>query len=233
LQSYWEGPVRELCETKTTGKRKSPRGTATNDLVFSAYAGNNHFVFSRILDLYVTSGAAVADITYGNGAFWKDVDLQKYTCAFSDIKSNVDCRALPYKPDSYDCVVFDPPYMHVSGGSAHVNHQNYEQYYQNNINHGTMKKYHEAVLDLYFRTAREAFRVLKRNGIFIVKCQDEVCSNRQRLTHVEIINELTVHNYVCEDLFVVMRTNKPGMSRVIKQRHARKNHSYFLVFRKR
>jgi hypothetical protein len=34
-------------------------------------------------------------------------------------------------------------------------------------------------------------------------------------------------------LFVVMRTNKPGMSRVIKQRHARKNHSYFLVFRKR
>jgi hypothetical protein len=33
-------------------------------------------------------------------------------------------------------------------------------------------------------------------------------------------------------LFVVMRTNKPGISRVIKQRHARKNHSYFLVFRK-
>jgi hypothetical protein len=31
---------------------------------------------------------------------------------------------------------------------------------------------------------------------------------------------------------VVMRTNKPGMSRVIKQRHARKNHSYFLVFLK-
>ena len=224
--------MRELCETKTTGKRKPPRGIATNDLVFSACQGNNSYVFSRILDLYIPPGAAIADITYGNGAFWKNIDIKKYHCAFSDIKSNVDCRALPYKSDSWDCVVFDPPYMHVSGGSAHVNHQNYDQYYQNNKIPENTKKYHEAVLDLYFRTAGEVFRVLKRKGIFIVKCQDEVCSNRQRLTHVELINELTVHNYICEDLFVVMRTNKPGMSRVIKQRHARKNHSYFLVFRK-
>jgi hypothetical protein len=103
--------------------------------------------------------------------------------------------------------------MHVSGGSAHASHQSYERYYQNNENHENTKKYHEAVLDLYFRTAQEAFRVLKRNGIFIVKYQDEVCSNWQRLTHVEIINELTVHNYICEDLFVVMRANKPDYMR--------------------
>ena len=225
--------MRELCETKTTGKRKSPGRIATNDLVFSAYQGNNRYIFSRILDLYIPPGAAIADITYGNGAFWKDIDVQKYKCSFSDIQSNVDCRALPYKSDSYDCVVFDPPYMHISGRTTHINHQNYERYYRNNDNSENTKKYHEAVLDFYFKTAGEVFRVLKRKGIFIVKCQDEVCSNRQRLTHVEIINELTVHNYICEDLFVVMRTNKPGMSRVIKQRHARKNHSYFLVFRKR
>jgi hypothetical protein len=81
-------------------------------------------------------------------------------------------------------------------------------------------------------TAQEAYRVLKKKGVFIVKCQDEVCANRQRLTHVEIINELISRHYICEDLFVAIRTNKPGMSRVIKQRHARKNHSYFLVFRK-
>jgi hypothetical protein len=76
--------------------------------------------------------------------------------------------ALPYKPDSYECVVFDPPYMHVSGGSAHVNHQGYERYYRNNETLETTKKYHEAILDLYFRTAGEVFRILKRGGIFIV-----------------------------------------------------------------
>ncbi len=35
-----------------------------------------------------------------------------------------------------------------------------------------------------------------------------------------------------EDLFVVVRKNKPGVSRILRQVHARKNHSYFLVFRK-
>ena len=88
------------------------------------------------------------------------------------------------------------------------------------------------MLDLYFKSAHEAYRVLRGEGIYIVKCQDEVCANQQRLTHVEIINELSEIGFVVEDLFVVVRRNKPGVSRILKQLHARKNHSYFLVFRK-
>ncbi len=44
-------------------------------------------------------------------------------------------------------------------------------------------------LDLYFKAGREAHRILVKNGVLIVKCQDEVSANTQRLTHVEIINE--------------------------------------------
>lgn len=150
----------------------------------------------------------------------------------SDIKLGVDCWALPYDADSFDCVVFDPPYMHTPGGTAHQNHQNFELYYYNNGTSNSEKKYHEAVLDLYFLGSAEAHRVLRPNGVFIVKCQDEVCANKQRLTHVELINELTNMGVVIEDLFVVLRRNKPGVSRMLKQVHARKNHSYFLVFRK-
>jgi tRNA G10 N-methylase Trm11 len=223
----------KLCETGITGKRASPRGISTNDLIFSAYTGDNSHTLSQIIKLYIPAGSSIADITYGNGAFWKQIDIQKYHCLFSDIKTGTDCRALPYANESFDCIVFDPPYMHVSGRSAHRDHQNYEPYYRNNESREIIKKYHEAVLDLYFKTAIEAFRVLKKNGILIIKCQDEVCANKQRLTHVEIINELTCLNYICEDLFVVMRANKPGVSRMIQQRHARKNHSYFLVFRKK
>ena len=83
-----------------------------------------------------------------------------------------------------------------------------------------------------FEAADEAYRVSREEGIYIVKCIDQVCANRQRLTHVEIINELAKKGFVVEDLFVVMRLNRPGVSRVVKQVHARKNHSYFLVFRK-
>lgn len=215
-------------------KRKSPDGRATNDLVFSAHMGSNDGVFPLVLSLYVAPGSTVADVTHGKGVFWRNVPAGMFRLLPSDLATGTDCRELPYDGGTIDCVVFDPPYMHTPGGTAHVNHQNYEGYYQNNNaarNGG--KKYHEAVLDLYFTAAREAWRVLRESGVYIVKCQDEVCANIQRFTHVELINELSTYGFVAEDMFVVVRTGKPGVSRMLRQAHARKNHSYFLVFLKR
>ena len=213
------------------GKRRSPAGIATNDLTFSAYVGTNDEVFPHVLSLYVRPGSTVADVTYGKGVFWRRVPTGVYQLKPTDIASGVDCRQLPYEDSSIDCVVFDPPYMHTPGGTAHVNHQNYEHYYRNNVSESN-SKYHEAVLDLYFAAAREAMRVLKHGGVYIVKCQDEVCANRQRLTHIEISNKLSSYGFVAEDLFVVVRNGRPGVSRILRQAHARKNHSYFMVFLK-
>jgi hypothetical protein len=214
-------------------KRKSPAGISTNNLIFTAHQGTNEGLFRDVVSLYVAAKSTVADVTFGKGVFWKEIPKDTYKLLPTDLKDGVDCRSLPYKDEEIDCVVFDPPYMHTPGGTAHVNHQNYESYYRNNVSRdGSGKKYHEAVLDLYFQSAHEAHRVLRDEGIYIVKCGDEVCANQQRLTHVEIINELTQNGFVVEDLFVLLRNNRPGVSRVIRQVHARKNHSYFLVFRK-
>jgi len=215
---------------KKTGR--VARGVATNELVFSAHIGTNDEVFPQVVRLYVPPRAKVADVTYGKGIFWKGIDVKQFEFHPTDLNQGVDSRALPYQAAFLDVVVFDPPYMHTPGGTAHNGHQNFEQYYQNNCASEGGKKYHEAVLDLYFKSAREAYRVLKGEGIYIVKCMDEVCANQQRLTHVEIINELAEIGFLVEDLFIVVRRNKPGVSRILKQLHARKNHSYFLVFRK-
>ncbi|HKM80689.1 MAG TPA: DNA methyltransferase [Candidatus Acidoferrum sp.] len=224
----------EHCPKKK--KRKAPQGVATNKLVFSAYQGSNDGLFPHVLSLYVAPGSTVADVTYGNGVFWRKIPKGTYRLKASDIRHGVDATKLPYRDGSLDCVVFDPPYMHTPGGSAHKNHQNYEEYYRNNVvqaaEERTPKKYHEAVLDLYFKAAKEAHRVLRDQGVYIVKCGDEVCANQQRLTHVEIINELSVKGFVTEDLFILLRNNLPGVSRVLRQSHAKKNHSYFIVFRK-
>ncbi len=226
-------PTSRETEVTSRRRRKSPDGAPTNDLVFTAQQATNDVVFPQVLGLYVARGSLVADVTHGRGVFWKRVEPGAYRLLATDLKEGIDCRALPYGDGSIDCVVFDPPYMHTPGGTAHVNHQRFEGYYGNNgSGNGTGKKYHEAVLDLYFAAAREAYRVLRPEGTYIVKCQDEVCANRQRLTHVELINELALYGFVAEDLFVVLRVNKPGVSRVIRQAHARKNHSYFVVFRR-
>lgn len=217
--------------TPDAAKRKVANGRPTNDVIRTAFDTTNDKAFPAILGLYVADGSVVADVTYGRGVFWRKVPPDKYKLLATDITEGVDCRQLPYKDREIDCVVFDPPYMHSPGGSTHGSQPAFEQHYRNNRSGGqTQSKYHQAVLDLYVEGGREAWRVLRERGVLIVKCQDEVCSNRQRFTHVEIMQHYTEIGFIAEDLFVIMRRNRPGMSRVIKQVHARKNHSYFLVF---
>jgi tRNA G10 N-methylase Trm11 len=217
-------------------KKRTAGGIATSDVIVSAYQAGNADVFPRILTLHVPVGSVIADVTWGKGVFWQKVNRSKYTVHATDLQSGVDCRDLPYNAASLDCVVLDPPYMeglfrkdtgHLAGAGTH---RAFREHYSNGEATDGGPKWHEAVLDLYFKAGREASRVLRDNGVLIVKCQDEVSANRQRLSHVEIINEYESIGFYTKDLFVVMRTNQPGVSRLKKQVHARKNHSYFIVF---
>jgi hypothetical protein len=217
-------------------KRKSPAGRATTELVLSAYSGDNSEVFPHVLRLHVPAGSKVADVTYGKGVFWRDIPPAEYKLLPSDLKSGVDCRHLPYGDEELDCVVLDPPYMEGlfrsdNSFAGNGTHSSFRDHYSNGDRPSALSnKWHDAVLELYVRAAIEAKRVLKRNGVLIVKCQDEVSAGIQRMSHVEIILNLMRLGFYAKDIFVMMRRNKPGVTRIIKQLHARKNHSYFLVF---
>ena len=211
-------------------------GVPTSNLVLSAYVGTNADVFPYVLSLHVPDGSLVADVTYGKGVFWKKVDKNRYVLKASDISVGVDCRNLPYEPGSMDCVVLDPPYMEGFFRKASAQkagsgtYSAFREHYSNGGEESDGPKWHAAVVDLYAGAGREAHRVLRDNGVLIVKCQDEVSANRQNLTHVQIVNEYEGIGFYTKDLFVVVRPNRPGVSRLKKQVHARKNHSYFLVF---
>ncbi len=216
-------------------KRKQG-GKASTDVIASAFVGGNADVFPGILALHVPEGSKIADVTYGKGVFWRNVDTSKYELIASDIATGVDCRALPYADGTFDAVVLDPPYMegllrsqlqHKAGHGAYAAFRNY---YSNGTEESAGPKWHGAVTDLYYRAGAEALRVLRENGVAIVKCQDEVSANRQWLTHVEIIQHYESLGFYTKDLFVVVRPNRVGVSRIKRQVHARKNHSYFLVF---
>ena len=76
-------------------KRKSPDGVATNKLVLSACQGTNDDLFPEVLSLYVAPGSKVADVTYGNGVFWRNVPKGLYRLKASDLKHGVDATKLP------------------------------------------------------------------------------------------------------------------------------------------
>ncbi len=217
-------------------KKRVQGGIATSQVLQSAHIGTNADLFPKILELHVPEGATVADVTYGLGVFWRNVPKGKYVLKASDLKTGTDFRKLPYANDSIDCVVLDPPYMegllrrskeHLSGVGTY---RSFRNAYSNGNGSDSEPKWHAAVLDLYFKAGREAHRILRANGIFIVKCQDEVSAGKQNLTHVEIINDYAKLGFFAKDLFVLVRPNNASVSRILKQVHARKNHSYFLVF---
>ena len=221
----------------TTKRRKSPAGSNTSDLICSAHVGLNDELFPNVLALHVPIGSLVADVTFGKGIFWKRVRDNAYRVLATDIKTGTDCRDLPYGDETIDCVVLDPPYMEglfrnqqesLAGKGTYAAFR--ETYSNGKAETARTPKYHAAVLALYFQAGREAHRVLREDGVFIVKCQDEVSANIQNLTHVQLINEYASQGFYAKDLFVLVRSNKPAVSRILRQRHARKNHSYFLVF---
>lgn len=244
MQFIQRAILKSSSEANYSNKRKQG-GQTTSNLVMSAYLAGNAEVFPKILELHVPEGSTVADVTWGKGVFWRNVPDGKYKLLATDISTGVDCRQLPYEDRVIDCVVLDPPYMEgfyrkkESQKAGSGTHSAFSNAYShgNEVNGDTKnvgtKKWHAAVTDMYFKAGTEAYRVLRKDGILIVKCQDEVSAGKQWLTHVEIINEYENIGYYTKDLFIVIRANKPSISRLKKQIHARKNHSYFLVFLKK
>lgn len=218
--------------------RRTQSGIATADVVQSAHQGGNAELFPQILALHVPAGATVADVTYGSGVFWKQVPKDRYRLLATDLADGVDCRALPYGDASLDALVLDPPYLEgllrakpeTRGGQG--SHGAFRAFYSNGDEAAPARRWHQAVLDLYLAAGAEARRVLRDHGLFLVKCQDEVSANRQELTHVQLLTGYAELGFYARDLFVLVRPNRAGVARLLRQVHARKNHSYFLVLQK-
>ena len=91
--------------------KRIQRGITTSDLVRSAYINGNAEIFPKILELHVPKESLIADVTWENGVFWRNVREDDYRLLASDIATGTDCRNLPYTNESIDCVVLDPLYM--------------------------------------------------------------------------------------------------------------------------
>lgn len=187
--------------------------------ILTGHTGTNADLINIVADFYIPDGAIVADVTYGKGAFWSKTDTSRFILKGTDITTGIDFSALLYGDGRIDVVVLDPPYMH---GGKTVKESINKCYHNENTSHAS-------VIRLYAKGIIEAARVLKKRGLLMVKCQDEIESGKQRLSSDEIKSLAVMLGFSVKDIFVLVQNTVPAM-REKYQKTARKNHSYLIIF---
>ena len=125
-------------------------------------------------------------------------------------------------------MMFDPPFLATTGKSLKADNDS------NKINkrfgvYPSEKELHQFYID----SMKEAYRVLKDDGVLIFKCQDKVSSGKQYISHVFIMDEAVKIGFYPKDLFILLAKNRLVADWQLKnQKNARKFHSYFWVFQK-
>jgi len=180
-------------------------------------------LLKNIVSLYCPQGIE-CDPTYGRGVFYKSISKPRL-CYDIDPKvegiQQADCRHLPIEDSSIKSIMFDPPF--IAGGRI-------------DGKDGVMKARYgmyptvPALWSMYRDSMVEFARVLEYHGILIVKCQDTVAGRMQCLSHVEIVNLGLSVGLFPEDLFILVANHRLIRDGQKMQIHARKYHSYFIVF---
>ena len=199
--------------------------------IVTARMGDNAPLFADIISLYVPEGALVLDMTYGNGNFWKGNGLpDHYRRVSMDYEKAADVCANfespPFRAGIFGAVVFDPPYANNGGEHTGEMAEGIQKSY--NLKPGLSWK---DIQRLYAIGMFEAERLLAGSGILIVKCQDLVEGSKQRRMEHHVSWLADCLHLEDEDTFVLVNPHPPVM-RHPYQHHARKNHSYFRVWRK-
>ena len=189
-------------------------------------------IIRNILRLHVPEGRIDCDATFSTGAFYNGTGVDPPALRF-DIRpqaegvTEADARHLPLEDSSISCMMLDPPFLATKGRSLTEGTGN-----RINRRFGVYPD-EKSLHQMYADVIREAYRVLKPDGILIFKCQDKVSSGKQYLSHVFVVNTAVAAGFYPKDLFVLLAKNRlvaDWQSR--NQLHSRKFHAYFIVFQK-
>jgi hypothetical protein len=194
----------------------------------SVVRGTNADLVATVAPLYL--GGDVVDVTYGLGAWWRRYRPASFVAHDLDPTrgDGVDFTALPEPDESYDTVVFDPPYVPTGGLATSTLAATYRDAY------GLIQRSNGELRELIAAGLAECRRVLRPTGWLLVKCGDYTNSSGPLvLGHRYVLDVADTLELECWDLIVHHTGSGPLGVNVARWRRARRHHSYLLVFRRR
>jgi len=172
----------------------------------------------------------ILDATVNKARFWRGSDRPVIGMDV-DIRHNpslvADNTEMPFADSSFDVVVYDPP---------HIPNQGKDKLKDFNKRFGLVLRSSKENGYTFSHTfppfLREAYRVVRTEGILLAKITDYIHHHRYQWEHIELINAASVVGFQPCDCIVKVRKGPIIDPKWKTAHHSRRHHCYWLVFRK-
>jgi SAM-dependent methyltransferase len=216
-------------------KRKvTPTGAAKLSLYAppaSVWYGDDAELLEQLLLFYPRKRPRrILDATINGGRFWRgskrpvvglDIDPRHHPAIVADNAK------MPFRDASFDVVVYDPP---------HIPNQGRDKSKDFNTRFGLVlrssKENHYTFSHTFPPFVKEAHRVLGTEGLLLCKITDYVHHHRYQWAHIDFINAAREAGLMPCDCIVKIRKGPIIDPRWKNAHHSRRQHCYWLVFRK-
>lgn len=191
------------------------------------------------LDILISIHCAVKnpkilDCTYNTGKMWKKSSYKPIRMDINpDLELDVvgDFAKMPFENESFDIIVFDPPFLPTNAASKNSSKIWEKQY---GITASGEGREGENINGMFLPFLKEAKRVLRHNGIILSKIADLVHNHKQQWQQVSYINAVMETGMTPCDMLIKCDPNAGNLtsSKWKNVKHLRKAHSYWIVTRK-
>ena len=172
----------------------------------------------------------ILDCTFGRGIMWNECVYQPDVCTDilpKGVSAGADFRALPFKEESFDVIIFDPP--HIPRYKGPKCSRLYAERY--GIDRGPSEE--RSISSAFLPFLLEAGRVLKENGVVLAKLIDHVNYHGYTWEQVAFVNKAIEAGLTpCDMLIKKSPAAQLISSKWKNQMHTRRGHCYWIVIRK-
>ncbi|HIR37591.1 MAG TPA: winged helix-turn-helix domain-containing protein [Candidatus Limisoma gallistercoris] len=218
--------AQNVCVSNSDKTKTSMFDTSKWKAVIKSVSDNQDEILFNILRLYVGESSFDCDLTYSVGVFYRN--LPQPSMKYDKYPQLDDVLYLEQAYDiengSLHSVVVDLPFIVKNSekdAQSSMIAQRFNCFY-------SVEELYQANVDML----NLAYCKLQKGGYLIMKTMDFVYGTKQYWVSNFVQDKAAATGFILEDTFILVSKHKILSAKIGEQRHARKFHSYFFVFKK-
>lgn len=208
-----------------------PADVRSYEPIPSVWSGEDSELLEKMLKMYPRNKPGrILDATVNGGRFWNG-SRHNIIGVDNDPRHKptvvADNTLTPFAANFFDVVVYDPPHIPNQGRDKQKDfHKRF------GLGERSPKEMGYTFTHTYPPFVKEAYRILKEEGILFCKITDYIHHHRYVWAHLELVKAATEAGFRACDCIVKIRRGPIIDPKWKTAHHSRRQHAYWLVFRK-